>query len=251
LQGGIRPPSACGENIIRNITSLGRGVVLRLAILLGCGLAASVASATPVPTQGDFLTGWGPTGLNVIEDGTSNTILFTDTSQLTLCFRNVSVRGGSGQILPFIEAGDGSVRFISTRDPFNIHFGLVAPLQPIHQIADGTSNTIQIGEAQPDRFCLGDTNPLQQIGEAPPPDTVVFGDGSNFDVCVSNVRIGTIQDGLSNTIQFGEVVPQTCLGNVQVDVAVSEPAMLALLASTPLALLAAHRMRRSRRPRLA
>jgi len=192
----------------------------------------AVASLTLVPGYANsLLTNWGPTGLSYVSDGTSNTIGFTETTQLSFCVSNVGIQGA--QIANPIHDGTSNTLLFG-ESGFAVNVGFIAPHQSINNIVDGTSNTIFLGEVPVDSFCLGDVTPSNASPVDGTSNTIVFGEGSQFDVCADNVRIGHIADGTSNTIVFGEVVPRACLTDVGVNPAsagaVPEPGTLLLFA---------------------
>jgi hypothetical protein len=216
--------------------SITRGWLLAVALLL----LPALARADVIPLDGTFLTGLGPDRFRFITDGTSNTILLTEETQLAVCLDHVggtprtSITDGSSNTIMF---GDGAVR--------PVRAGRVTPRQPISQIADGSSNTIIIGETPPDSLCLGgDTRPIGEITDGSS-NTIIIGEESSFDVCFRRVRVGTIVDGTSNTIQFGEVTTApVCYDGVRValdPLAAPEPAAPAVLALGLAALLRARR----------
>jgi hypothetical protein len=182
----------------------------RISILAVWSLILSAGSAAALPGD-DYLANWGQGGLGIIQDGTSNTIQFGETSQFDICFDNVGVPSNSGVfVVP----------------------GAAGPRVPIGTITDGSSNTIFFGES----LCLNDV----VIGDPPPggiedgtSNTIIIGEGSRFDICFSNVT-QQITDGTSNTILLGESV---CFEDLRV-AAVPEPhaaalAFAALLAAVP------------------
>lgn len=167
-------------------------------------------------------------GLTVVEDGTSNTIVFSETSsQLDICFDRVSVSG-----LGLIADGSSNTLLFGEDVALHVISGGLRERAPIGQIADGTSNTIFLGETPTD-FCLVDVT----VPPAPPPDgtsnTIIVGETSGFDVCFSNVGHSAIADGTSNTIILPEIVSGLCfLSGVRTQVSdtpVPEPMPLAML----------------------
>jgi hypothetical protein len=57
-------------------------------------MVAIAGSGDATPAAAGQLTGWGQGGLNVISDGTSNTIQFGETTRFNICFDDVGVPGG-------------------------------------------------------------------------------------------------------------------------------------------------------------
>lgn len=169
-----------------------RGPVTLPPLRLLAGIAVlvvvpSLAQAAPVlqrvsPSQWTF--GFG--------DGTSNTVLFGESTQLDVCVPSSSVPGG---------ITDGTSNTIL----FGEGLGVVVNSP---SIVDGTSNTIFITES----LCLNDiTDPLPAIGGVTDgtSNTIFVGEvidlrDTPFDVCFSQVRVGQIVDGTSNTLLFGE-----------------------------------------------
>lgn len=168
--------------------------------------------------------------LTVIQDGTSNTILFSETnSELAICFDGVSVAGAAG-------IADGSSNTLVFGEDVVLHVvaGGLRQRAPVGEIADGTSNTIVIGEISGlTEFCLADVT----VPPSPPADgtsnTIIVGEDSSFDVCFRNVGHSATADGTSNTIVLPEIVSGLCfLGGVRTELAataVPEPVPLALL----------------------
>jgi hypothetical protein len=196
----------------------------RISILAAWSLILSAGSAAALPGD-DYLANWGQGGLGIIQDGTSNTIQFGETSQFDICFDNVGVPGG------IVGGSISTIRFGSNSGVFVVP-GAAGPRVPIGTITDGSSNTIFFGES----LCLNDV----VIGDPPPggiedgtSNTIIIGEGSRFDICFSNVT-QQITDGTSNTILLGESV---CFEDLRV-AAVPEPhaaalAFAALLAAVP------------------
>lgn len=174
-----------------------------LSLLLTCSLA-SVAHAVPITSVG----GWDQTGFSFVTDGTSNTLAFSESTVLALCFDGVSapagIQDGSSNTITFGEAS------------LTVTGGFVRGRQPIGQIVDGSSNTILIGEGT--GFCLGNVTPVAPGGVLDgTSNTIILPETAILDICASNVRPReTIVDGTSNTIQFGETIPQSCHTNVRV-----------------------------------
>ena len=209
------------------------GIVLRFAafvIPLAVLVPPDIARAGTIPTHGNYLTSLGAESFGFIADGSSNTILLTETTRFAICFDQVGLPVSS------ITDGTSNTILFGENTSLTVRPGSVLPRQPIGSIVDGTSNTILIGETPIGALCFGDTQIIDPIEGIPDgtSNTIRFDENSRFDICLSNVRVGTIADGTSNTIQFGEVTTSpVCFNEVRVvedaTVAVSEPATLGIL----------------------
>jgi hypothetical protein len=197
---------------------------LPIALLVLAGSIAVPASAGAAV----LLNQWGNGTLGFIVDGTSNTIQLTETSRVAVCLDNV------GLSVPFADITDGTSNTLAFSEiaPWSLQVGFVRTRQPISSITDGTSNTIILGEAPQDALCFGDGSVIPPITDGTS-NTIMFGEESSFDICVSDVRIGSIVDGTSNTILFGEVASDpVCYAGARVApaiaAAIAEPPALAL-----------------------
>jgi len=193
-----------------------------VGLLLVCDLARA----------GTVLTNWGTGALGFVVDGTSNTIQFTESTNLAICVDHVNF---SAPISSITDGTSNTIAFTESA-PWTVQAGLVRPRQSISNIVDGTSNTILIGETPSDALCFGDAHVIPPITDGTS-NTITFGENSRFDVCLRSVRVGTITDGTSNTIQFGETSTNpVCFNDVQVapasTVAATEPAPMAILGLT-------------------
>jgi hypothetical protein len=220
---------------------------MRFPVLASACLAMACAWL-PQATASTVLTGGGSGSLSFITDGTSNTLLFGETTRLSVCFDHVGFGG-----LTSITDGSSNTIVLGEQLSLTLQAGQVLPRQPISTIADGSSNTIVFGETPPDSLCFaGDTriiDPTSPPGGISDPvsNTIEFGEDSRFDVCFRNVRVGTIQDGTSNTILIGELSSTpVCYSGVEVAddlraVATPEPGALGALAMALAGLLALRR----------
>lgn len=181
-----------------------------LVLLIALMSAPLAARAVPFVPEETFLAGSTGSGLEIIRDGVSNTIVFTEETALNLCLRRVA---------PLPGIGDGTSNTIIVGETaredlcFGNFFDVSNWQDVLSSIVDGTSNTLLIGEET-------------QIG---------FDRRSWIDLCASNVNL-SIRDGTSNTIVFAESV---CFNDVRIaPQAVSEPPVgLAFLGLLLLALL--------------
>lgn len=192
-------------------------------------LPAHGAAAGIVGPNGNYLTGSGAGGIQIISDGASNTIQFTETTSVAVCLDQVQ-----GNVpLPSISDGSSNTLLFGEGAGVTVRAGHVYPRVPISQISDGTSNTIIFGEIGTDSLCLGDGEIVEPSDIADgTSNTIIIGETSELDVCFRNVRVGTIADGTSNTIQFGDVQSSpVCFQDVRVPTtAVPAPSALTLLA---------------------
>ncbi len=199
--------------------------MIAAALVLAGSAAVSHAATT--------LTGLGDGSVRFIADGTSNTVQLGESSRASLCFQNVAPTN--------FQLGDGSVRTIQVGEGFGLPFSYASTnlFRYNSQFTDGTSNTIFVGETlgpgQWGSYCVTDADLLDPttIGDGTS-NTIIVGENGRFDLCFSNVRIGTIADGTSNTIQFGENEARRCYNDIEfaedIQVAgVPAPGMLALL----------------------
>ncbi len=186
---------------------------LALAVLT-CGLLATpaVVTAAPITIDDATIVDWTSTSIEVIVDGTSNTIVFGENVQLDVCGNAItpvsSITDGTSNTIVF---GETINQCWNGRSEFPLERGGPST------ITDGTSNTILIGESA----------------------TYLFDSDSRVDVCASNV---SITDGTSNTLFFGENT--VCFAGARIG-AVPEPAVVSLVAIG--GLLAATRRSRQRR----
>ena len=186
---------------------------LAIAVLTS-GLLATpvVATAAPITINNATIVDWTSTSIEVIVDGTSNTIVFGENVQLDVCGSALTpvsnITDGTSNTIVF---GETTNQCWNDRSEFPFERGGPS------SITDGTSNTILIGESA----------------------TYLFGTGSRVDVCASNV---SITDGTSNTLFFGE--NSVCFAGASIG-AVPEPAIASLIALG--GLLAATRRARQRR----
>lgn len=232
----------------RRASSRSVSCLARLKIVTIAGLAVLLlAGRAQADPSGNVLTNWSQTGMGLITDGTSNTLLFGETTQLAVCLDGVSIQG-SPLINTITDGSSNTIQF-SEANPFRVNVGRVFSRQPISQIVDGTSNTIQFGEVQAGSFCLGGVTPLPPGITDGTSNTIQFGEDSQFDVCVDNAVVSSIQDGTSNTILFEEAVPRSCFEGVRVRGAegggpgVPEPAALLIFGLSGVAALARRRAR--------
>jgi hypothetical protein len=217
-----------------------------LTLVVAASLPAATTHAEPVVSEmGNVLSRWNHTSLDVIIDGTSNTLLFTETTTLGICLDRVGFPGAP-TLNPIADGSSNTLLFAESR-PFDVNIWRIFTSRSVAEIADGSSNTLLVGEGpqspSTDAFCLSGVTPRDPDIEDGTSNTILFGEESAVDLCANNVRIG-IRDGLSNTIVFGEVVPRTCLTDVRVRAGrVAEPVTLGLLAPG-LAVLLRRRVRR-------
>ena len=180
---------------------------------LVCGFLVAPPAAMAAPITDTTLVSWDDTSLQVIKDGSSNTILFGEATVVSACLRGVS------PIASITDGTSNTIQFGETTDVcWDDREELPFTRGTLPGITDGTSNTILLGETTNYRF-----------------------DGSSrLEVCASNVSIA---DGSSNTIQLSEG-GNVCFSDMRVaPAAVPEPATVTSLA---LALLALASRRRGR-----
>ena len=205
------------------------GIILAaLAALIAAGAADAQATGN--------LRSWSQSSLNIISDGTSNTITFGENTRFNVCFDNANLPGG-------ITDGTSNTILFGEHAGLFVIPGGSGPRVPITSITDGSSNTIFLPETGD--FCLNNV----VIDPAPPPggitdgtsNTIVFDEDTRFDICLRNVGLTQITDGTSNTIILGETTNR-CYTDLRV-VEVPEPAS-AMAALAGAALLALPRRRR-------
>jgi hypothetical protein len=216
---------------------------MRIGLLLPVAVLAAAGTASAAP----FVTQSNQSGIQFIGDGTSNTILFDETSRFNVCFDNVSVEGPTG-------ISDGSSNTILFgEDQLSIVVGQVRG-GTISPITDGTSNTIILGEISDD-FCvfgarIGD--PVGSIADGTS-NTIIVGESSQFDICFDSVRNSTgttsITDGTSNTIMLPE--NDVCFTSVRVAetaqlAAAGEPGLTVLAVAAAFGMWSMLRRRRAR-----
>jgi hypothetical protein len=199
------------------------------------GFASLVLSAPAIAAT--TLSDLGPNSFGIIQDGTSNTIQFGETTRVTVCFDNVTPPAGG------IADGTSNTIIFGEGVGYRVTAGQVTPRGSIQQINDGTSNTIILGEIG-GSFCLTNTDPLgpTDITDGTS-NTIIIGENSSFDICFNNVNRGTgqITDGTSNTIIIGETESGLCYTGVTPDenirvTGVPGPGALALLGAGLVAL---------------
>jgi hypothetical protein len=196
-------------------------------------VAAFISLSCIAMTQAHALAYLGSadqSGISIVVDGSSNTLLFGEETRVSLCIRG-------GQVLGDSPINDGSSNTIVFREGVAVRVDVVrvAQLAPVAQIADGTSNTIILGEIGM-HFCLADiTIPIQPIIDADS-NTIVLDEQSEFDACFDGVRIGAVTDGTSNTVVLGEITDRSCYTGVSAPpesldpvANVSEPVSIALV----------------------
>jgi hypothetical protein len=149
--------------------------------------------------------------------------------------RNVNLPGG-------IADGTSNTILLGERTGFQARPGYATPWGPVGSVLDGTSNTIIFPERGSTAFCLGNAGFEQpDISEVidGTTNTIVVGENSRLDFCFASARVGTVADGTSNTILFGESRSDVCLQDFHPATglfAVPEPPGAAILASALLAL---------------
>ena len=198
------------------------------------GVAAALLllpmQANAVPANGNYLTGLGSSSVQLVSDGTSNTILFSEATRFAVCFDDVGFDHPGA-----ITDGTSNTVLFGAGASLTFQAGRVLPRQPITTIADGTSNTILLGETRSASLCFGgDTRLVEPVITDGSSNTILLGEDSRFDVCFRSARIATITDGSSNTILLGEPsASPICYQDVSVaadlTVATSEPMTLASL----------------------
>ena len=176
-------------------------------------LLPSLATAGPVLTEITPTT-WTISG---ITDGTSNTIQFGETTSVDVCVPQAAfpagITDGTSNTIQFTENASPPVSCASrvpvVSDGTQRLNGIVAPQPVAGTITDANSNTLLFGKTPID---LRDTA---------------------FDVCFSSVRVGSVRDGSSNTIQFWDTAPRRCYDGLTVgatlDVTVPGPGASSLV----------------------
>jgi hypothetical protein len=179
-----------------------------LSSTLAACLVASVSEAAPIPAADSSLLGWNQTGFTLIVDGTSNTILFGESTTVSVCLTSVGR-------LPELTDGTSNTIFLGELEDVCFDEVQPGPGNQLVGITDGTSNTILFGENA----------------------AFWYGPSSRVKVCASE----RIVDGNSNTILLGET---QCFADLQIAPAeVTEPATLTLLSAGALAGWARRRWR--------
>ena len=177
-------------------------------------------------------------------DGSVRLISVGPDVHAALCFHGVTV-GGSIQ--------DGTSNTILFSETVGLQFqgGVLSSLSTVRSVLDGSSNTITFPELPLTQFCIGGVTGLDPVTGPNLTDglsnSITFGEGSSFDLCLSTARTPTIVDGTSNTILFPETRSNFCLDNIvpagdlTVTASVSEPATVALLVPLGAILFASRR----------
>lgn len=177
--------------------------------------------------------------LSFVADGTSDTIMFTESTVLSLCVDGVTLPTG------VYRASSNTIRF-GESSSLTVMGGFVGGRRPVTESAGGADAGVP-GESG---FCLHDVRPV-------PPGTVVGGtastislpEGTPIDVCASNVRrrTGPVAGG-NNELEFGDAVPTSCHTKIRVSTpreSVPEPEswLLFLLGAAALGVAAVRRQR--------
>ena len=189
---------------------------MRLRLL---SLVLAVSAAVPsVATAAPILVSVTPRSWTFqITDGTSNTIVFGETTGYTLCVPRTVSGGFSDGTSNTLLLGENT----GVRLQWTSRFGA---------ITDGTSNTITFDETSPRECFRGTRRPdplIDDINDGTS-NTIVFGEepfdlgDDTFDACFTGVQV-SITDGTSNTILLGE---NRCFSDVRVgsNIAVQAPA---------------------------
>jgi hypothetical protein len=181
----------------------------------------------------------------VFGDGSVRFISIGSNASAVLCVHDTTTTG---------NIHDGTSNTLLFSESIGIRFtgGTLRGTEPIRGIADGTSNTITFPELPLHDFCFGDVTNIDPVTGADIADgtsnTIRFRENSSFDLCFNRALLPSIADGTSNTILFPETRNNVCFSNIVAapDLAVvptvSEPATLAL-ALAPLVLAMVWRRR--------
>jgi hypothetical protein len=177
----------------------------------------------------------------VVGDGSVRSVSIGTNASAVLCLHNVTTTG---------DIRDGTSNTLLFSESIGLQFtgGTLLGSVPIRGIADGTSNTITFPESPLHDFCVDDVTNIDPVAGAGITDgtsnTIRFGENSYLDLCFNRALLPSITDGTSNTILLPETRNSVCFNNVVASPdltivstvpTVAEPATLAL-AFVPLVL---------------
>jgi len=195
--------------------------------------------------SGSYVAGDGSVR-TVTGDGSVRTISVDPNARAALCFHDVTTSG---------SIHDGSSNTILFSQTIGLRFTGASPLAPagVRSILDGSSNTLFFPETLHTSFCISDARDLDPVSGPGIADgssnTITFGETSSVDLCLTRARLPSILDGTSNTILLGETRNGVCFDNIRpsadltvVAAAIPEPPILVLMIP-PLLAIAARRRR--------